>query len=43
MPKPPKPESDEDADEEQGLDLPVMPDEGTPLIPDEERVVNVPS
>ena len=43
MPKPPKPESEEDSDEEQGLDLPVTPDEGTPLIPDEERVVNVPS
>lgn len=43
MHRPAKPESEEDADQEQGLDLPVTPDEGTPLIPDEERVVNVPS
>jgi hypothetical protein len=33
-------EIDED---EEGLELPVQPDEGTPLIPDEEREVSVPS
>ena len=34
----------EEADEDQeGLELPVNPDEGTPLIPDEEGVVTVPS
>ncbi len=30
-------------EDEESLDLPVAPDEGTPLIPDEERVINVPS
>ncbi|HEY3046401.1 MAG TPA: hypothetical protein VGJ72_02900 [Polaromonas sp.] len=30
-------------DDEDGLELPVGPDEGTPLIPDDERVVNVPT
>lgn len=35
--------STEEATEEEGLDLPVDPDEGTNLIPDDERVVNVPS
>ncbi len=39
----PKPASEEAVEEEPGLDLPVDPDEGTSLIPDEERVVNVPS
>ncbi|UUZ78660.1 hypothetical protein LP414_02905 [Polaromonas sp. P1(28)-13] len=39
----PKPGSGEDTEEEDGLELPVNPDEGTPLIPDDERVVNVPS
>ncbi len=34
---------DEETDEDQeGLELPVNPDEGTPLIPDEEGVVTVP-
>lgn len=34
----------EEAEEDQeGLELPVNPDEGTPLIPDEEGEVNVPS
>lgn len=33
-------EPDED---EIGIELPVSPDEGTPLIPDDERVVNIPS
>jgi hypothetical protein len=33
-------EGDED---EEGLELPVNPDEGTPLIPDEEGEVKVPS
>lgn len=30
-------------DTEEGLELPVEPDEGIPLIPDDERVINVPS
>jgi len=30
-------------DDDDALELPVEPDEGTPLIPDDERVVNVPS
>ncbi|MEO6017592.1 MAG: hypothetical protein ABIP46_10065 [Polaromonas sp.] len=34
---------EETAGEEEGLELPVAPDEGSPLIPDDERVVNVPS
>lgn len=33
-------EGDED---EEGLELPVNPDEGTPLVPDEEGEVQVPS
>lgn len=40
-PKPPP--LDEDAEAEEGLALPVEPDEGTQLIPDDERVINVPS
>ena len=43
MPRLPKPAPEPDADDEKGLELPVAPDEGTPLIPDDERVVNVPS
>ena len=38
-----KPGSAEEAEDEDGLELPVSPDEGTPLIPDDERVINVPS
>lgn len=38
----PKPVSEEDENDE-ALELPVTPDEGTPWLPDEERVVNVPS
>ena len=38
--KGPGEETDED---QEGLELPVNPDEGTPLIPDEEGVVTVPS
>ncbi len=39
-----KPEPEEDAEDDDGLELPVSPDEGTPLIPDDdERVVHVPS
>ncbi|MFC5519563.1 hypothetical protein [Polaromonas jejuensis] len=30
---------EEDEDEEDGLELPVDPDEGAPLIPDDDRVV----
>lgn len=40
-PKPPP--LDDDTELEEGLALPVEPDEGTPLIPDDERVINVPS
>ena len=34
---------DEVAESEEGVPLPVEPDEGTPPIPDDERVLNVPS
>lgn len=35
---------DEDVEDDDALALPVEPDEGMPLIPDDdERVVNVPS
>lgn len=35
---------EEEEEEDDGLELPVNPDEGAPLIPDDdERVVNVPS
>ena len=34
---------EESSDDDDALELPVEPDEGTPLIPDDERVVNVPS
>ena len=40
-PKPPPLEDDTELEE--GMVLPVEPDEGTPLIPDDERVINVPS
>ena len=40
-PKAPPPELETDG--EDGLALPVEPDEGTVLIPDDERVINVPS
>ncbi len=45
MNRTPKPSAEEAADdEEEGLELPVNPDEGSSLIPaEEERVVNVPS
>ncbi|MBT9476222.1 hypothetical protein [Polaromonas sp.] len=33
----------EDDEEQEGLELPVEPDEGTPLMPDEEGEVQVPS
>jgi hypothetical protein len=35
--------AEEAEEDEEGLELPVNPDEGTPLIPDEEGVVTVPS
>ena len=38
--KGPGEEADEDED---GLELPVNPDQGTPLLPDEEGVPTVPS
>lgn len=37
------PPAEESAEDEDGLDLPVDPDEGMPLIPDDERVIDVPS
>ena len=40
----PKPISEETANDDNPLELPIDPDEGASLIPDEEeRVVNVPS
>jgi hypothetical protein len=33
----------EDDEEQEGLELPVEPDEGTPLMPDEEGEVQAPS
>lgn len=35
--------TEEAAAENGGMGLPIEPDEGTALIPDDERVVNVPS
>ena len=43
MHKPSKPSLEESFEDEPPLDLPVEPDEGSTLIPDEERVINVPS
>lgn len=37
------PSVEESSEDEDGLDLPVDPDEGMPLIPDDERVIDVPS
>jgi hypothetical protein len=37
------PSVEESGEDEDGLDLPVDPDEGMPLIPDDERVIDVPS
>jgi hypothetical protein len=34
---------DEAAEEDEAQELPVSPDEGVPLIPDDERVVDMPS
>ena len=34
---------DEAAEDDESQELPVSPDEGVPLIPDDERVVDVPS
>ena len=34
---------EETATEDDGLSLPIEPDEGTTLIPDDERVFNIPS
>lgn len=43
--RPPPGESspEETAADDEGLILPIEPDEGTTLIPDDERVVNIPS
>jgi hypothetical protein len=39
----PHPTPDKEADEDaEGLELPVRPDEGTPLIPDEDGEIQVP-
>ena len=41
---PPGESAQEEADlQDDGLSLPIEPDEGTTLIPDDERVVNIPS
>jgi len=37
------PSVEESGEDDDGLDLPVDPDEGMPLIPDDERVIDVPS
>ena len=42
MPKTPKSLPEEDVEDEKELELPINPDEGTPLIPEDERVINVP-
>ena len=34
---------EESSEDQEGLELPVNPDQGTPLIPDEEGVVTVPA
>lgn len=41
--KPHKSPSEEGDEDEEDLELPVNPDEGTPLIPDEEGNVEVPA
>ena len=44
MSKIPKPATqEEEIEDQEALELPISPDEGTPLIPDDERVINVPS
>ncbi|MDB5964194.1 MAG: hypothetical protein JWQ72_694 [Polaromonas sp.] len=44
MNRQPKPSPEDAGEDEQTLDLPVNPDEGMPLIPDDdERMVQVPS
>lgn len=34
---------EEAGEDQEGLELPVSPDQGTPLVPDEEGVVTVPA
>ncbi|MEO8014677.1 hypothetical protein [Polaromonas sp.] len=34
---------EEDQEEEEGLELPVNPDQGTPLIPDEQGEITAPT
>lgn len=41
--KPHKSPSEEDDEDEEGIELPVNPDEGAPLVPDEEGDVTVPA
>ena len=43
LPLPRKGPGEEAGEDEEGLELPINPDQGTPLIPDEEGVVTVPS
>ncbi len=43
LPRDDGPPDETEEDEDDGLELPVDPDEGMPLIPDDERVINVPS
>lgn len=38
-----KPEDDTGDDDGDGLELPVNPDEGTPLLPDDDGQVSVPT
>ena len=40
---PRKSPGEESAEDQEGLELPVNPDEGTPLIPDEQGVITVPT
>lgn len=42
-PSPRKGPGEEEAEDTEGLELPVNPDQGTPLMPDEEGEVKVPS
>ncbi len=41
-PFPRKGPGEEEAEDNEGLELPVNPDQGTPLMPDEEGQVKVP-
>ena len=43
LPVPRKGPGEEAEEDKEGLELPVNPDQGTPLIPDEEGEVTIPS